>query len=501
MESDKNQDADRPARDVKIATRGPLVRPWIRMGRWLEEQTGLAASLGKILRHPVPPRTGWKYVLGSATLTAFIIQVVTGTALALVYVPSTSQAYDTLQYITHGAAFGRVLRGMHYFGASAMVLLVGVHMARVFLTASYKYPRAVNWLTGLVLLALTLAMGFTGQLLRWDQNGVWSVVVAAEQAGRVPIIGQWLAHFVLGGETVGGTTLSRFFAFHVFFVPGLIFAFIGLHLFLVLRHGISEPPKAGEPVDPKTYTQKYDAMLKKEGVPFWPDAAWRDVVFSAALCAVVVILAIVVGPPQLVKPPDPTLINAVPRPDWYLMWYFSVLALLPHGTEEYLIVLAPLLLFVVPMFLPLLFTKGERSIRRRPWAPVIVLATVVVIAGLWRLAIQAPWTPNFDVPPLPPSIVRSSDPLVRRGAVLFQTKACLYCHLIDGQGGIRGPDLSSVADRLTPDQMVIRISNGGYNMPAYTYNMNAEDLKTILAFLETRKGGSGFVPHSESRAP
>ena len=210
---------------------------------WIEDRTGLVSTIGKILRHPVPP-AGWMYVFGSATLTAFMIQVVSGTALALIYVPSTSQAYSTLQYITHGATLGACFEECTTL-ASAMVLLVGVHMARVFLTASYKYPRTVNWFTGLVLLFLTLGMGFTGQLLRWDQNGVWSVVVGAEQAARTPLIGKWLAHLVLGGDTVGGTTLTRFFAVHVFFIPGLIFAFIGIHLYLVLRHGISEPPEVG----------------------------------------------------------------------------------------------------------------------------------------------------------------------------------------------------------------------------------------------------------------
>jgi ubiquinol-cytochrome c reductase cytochrome b subunit len=478
-----------------------VVRMGDTLSEWIEDRTGLVSTIGKILRHPVPPRAGWNYIWGSATLTAFMIQVVTGTVLAFMYVPSASQAYSTLEYITHSATLGSVLRGMHYFGASAMVLLVGIHMARVFLMAAYKYPRTVNWLTGLFLLFVTLGMGFTGQLLRWDQNGVWSVVVGAEQAGRVPLIGNWLAHLILGGDTVGGTTLSRFFAIHVFFIPGLIFALIGLHLYLVLRHGISEPPEVDDPVDPKTYKHKYEAMLKKKGVPFFPDAIWRDAIATTLLCLVVVGLAIFVGPPVLGKPPDPTLIDAVPRPDWYLLWYFSILALLPHGTANYLIILMPLALFVVPLLMPLFFPKGERSLKRRPWAPVIVLATVVIIASLWQLGTQAPWTPHFDTPPLPPSIVRSSDPTVMRGAQLFYSKSCLYCHMIDGQGGIRGPNLSSVATRLTADQMIIRISNGGYNMPAYTYNMKGDELNAIVAFLKTRRESGGYSPHSDSTTP
>jgi len=406
--------------------------------------------------------------------------------LATIYVPSTSQAYSTLQYITNGAPLGRILRGLHFYGASAMILLVGIHMARVYLTAAYKYPRAVNWLTGIVLLFLTLGLGFTGQLLRWDQDGVWSVVVSAEAAGRVPLVGRYLAHLVMGGETVGGTTLSRFFAIHVFFIPGLIFGFLALHLFLVLRHGISEPPKSGEPVDPKTYRKKYEALLKSEGVPFWPDAAWRDVIFSTVVCLTILVLAIVVGPPQLNKPPDPTEINAVPRPDWYFFWFFSLMALLPHGSEKYLLWIIPAALVLVPTFLPILFNKGERSISKRPWAPIIVLATVVTIVALWRLGLKAPWTPHFDTPPLPASIVNSVDPAVLRGAVLFHDKACLYCHLVDGQGGIRGPDLSNVADRLSREQLIWRISNGGYNMPGFTYNLTATEMGDLVAFLETR---------------
>lgn len=469
-----------------------------RIWEWIDDLTGASAALSEPLYHPVPRarKTRWFYVFGSATLAVFLLQVVTGIALASGYVTSTRSAYDSLQFIT-AHRLGSFIRGMHAFGASAMVVLIGIHTIRVYLMAAYKYPRQMNWLTGAGLLLFTLLMAFTGQLLRWDQTGFWTAVVAAEQAGRTPIIGNWLGHFILAGDTVSGATLSRFFAAHVFFIPALIFPFIAIHLYLVVRNGISEPPKAGQPVDPKTYRKWYHALLQREGVPFWPDAAWRDAVFALLVIIIIAVLALWVGPPELGKPPDPTLINASPRPDWYFLWYFAVLALIPSWLERYVIILGPAIFGLFLILLPLLAPKGERSPLRRPWSMAIVAMVVVIIFHYSRVGQVAPWSPRFEAEPLPSSVVGTSSGPVADGARLFYSKGCQYCHSISGFGGIRGPDLTDAGDRLTGEQIKTRIFSGATNMPSYNGNITPDQLSAVIAFLESRhRLGRAVLPQA-----
>jgi ubiquinol-cytochrome c reductase cytochrome b subunit len=457
-----------------------------RLLAWLDDRSGLITAGRHALEHPVPPRTGWWYVFGSATLIAFILQVATGIALSTAYVPSSGQAYESLRFISEQAMLGRFLRGMHYFGASAMVLLIGIHVSRTYIMAAYKFPRELNWLTGAVLLLLTLALAFTGQLLRWDQTAVWSVIVGAAQAARMPIVGEQIGRFILAGDTIGGATLSRFFAFHVFFIPAIVFAFIGLHLALVLRHGISERTRDGGVVDPATYRAHYASLLKREGVPFWPDAAWRDVVFGAAVTATIVLLALIVGPPDLGPPPDPSILEAYPRPDWYFLWYFALLALAPNNLESLIIVLGPLVFGAALLLVPV-FNKGARTMRRRPWAPLLVVFIWTTIVIFWIAGERADWSPDFAAKPLPASVVRDQRPEVEQGARLFHDKGCEFCHQVEGYGGRRGPDLSDVAARMTPDEITARITNGGPNMPAYVRTLAPAQVRALMAFLSTRK--------------
>jgi ubiquinol-cytochrome c reductase cytochrome b subunit len=453
-----------------------------RAWEWLDDRIGFSSVVKPLIEHPVPP-TGWDYTIGSATLIAFVVQVITGVALAFSYVPTPDHAYESLEFITNQAILGGIVRGIHFWGASAMVLLAAMHAAQVFLIGAFKYPREVNWLSGTLLLVFTFGMAFTGQLLRWNQDAYWAVVVGAAQAARVPLIGDWLTGILFAGQTVGGATLTRFYATHVFMIPAIVFALLGLHLYLVIRHGVSEPPVAGVPVDPKTYKRRYDDLLHRHGVPFWPDAGWKDVVFALGVGSIVLLLAIVLGPPHLGNKADPTIVEAYPRPDWYLLWYFALLALIPANVEDAFIVLFPLLLGAVFVMLPFVAPTGERSYKRRPWAVGIVVFFTTGIAALVVSGSQAPWSPVLERITLPVSVTASLTGPAVDGARHFEQKGCISCHRVANVGGQRGPDLTRIGARLAPDQLTWRILNGGRNMPAYGATLTPDETNALVGFL------------------
>ena len=454
---------------------------------WLDERTGLKKPIMDAMTHLVPPGAKWWYVFGTAILTCFIIQLITGVALSTLYVPSAGQAYETVAFISRQAPFGNFVRAMHYYGASAMILFVGIHAMQTYVFGAFKYPRELNWLSGVVLLLLTVAMGFTGQILRWDQNSVWTIAVGASQALRAPFVGKYAAQVMLWGSEVGSSTLSHFYALHVFVFPGILIGIIVLHLYLVMFHGISEPPVAGELVDKKTYKDNYHAMLNRIGKPFWPDAAWRDIVFSMLVVLGILFMSLYFGPPALDNPPDPSIINAQPKPDWYLLWYFALLALLPHDIEDVVIIGFPVLMILALLSPPFVSSTGERSYHKRPWAVAIVVFIISSVGALWIAGATEPWSPNFNATNLTPEIVGTTSGPAATGAKVFDEKGCLFCHTISGHGGTRGPDLTEVGNRLNHDQLVIRIVNGGYNMPAYAGNITPKELADLTAFLQTRK--------------
>jgi ubiquinol-cytochrome c reductase cytochrome b subunit len=466
-----------------------------RIWGWFDDRTGIVNLIKPSLVHPVPRGvtsngSGWWYVFGLATLAAFIVQGITGMVLATKYIPSPAHAYDSLQFITNDVTFGRTIRGIHYFSASAMVVMMGIHAIRVFLTGSYKFPREMCWITGVLLMVLTLAMAFTGQLLRWDQDGIWGLVTHAYFAGDVPVIGGWLVNFMLAGDSLGGATLSRFFAFHVFFLPALLIPILLLHLYLVLRNGISEPPRARRPVDVRRYRRLYDRYLARFGRPYWPFGLWREVVFAALVVLAIIALAVVVGPRELSGPPDPTNVDAAPHPDWYFVWYYALLALYPQGWRSIITVYAPVAVVLLLLVLPIFAGRGERSPTRRPWAVGGVVVVVLALAGLTAVGFRASWVPDFEaeLPVAEVVDVDVAEPPVLAGATLFQERGCLACHTVAGYGGRYGPDLTNITDQLPRQMIKIRILQGIGNMPAYGDILTAQETESIVRFLESLEG-------------
>jgi quinol-cytochrome oxidoreductase complex cytochrome b subunit len=209
---------------------------------WFNERLGLSGIYDTVLDRKMP-KVNWFFTLGSASLFLFTMQALTGIFLTVYYVPTPDLAYDSIQYIMTGAPFGWLIRGMHHWGATLMVITVFLHMLRTFYFAAYKYPRELTWVTGVVLLLSTLGMGFTGYLLPWNQKAYWATTVGTAIPGTVPVIGPLITQILRGGADLSGVTLARFFSVHIWVLPAVILALIGVHLYMVIRLGISGIPK------------------------------------------------------------------------------------------------------------------------------------------------------------------------------------------------------------------------------------------------------------------
>lgn len=456
---------------------------------WVDRRVHLSKLLESTAGHKVPASAhSWWYALGSATLTCFIIQIVTGICLSFVYVPSASQAFTSLEYLNYEQPVGWFIRAVHNHGSNFMVALMTLHMLQTFLFGAYKYPREMTWIVGVFLFLCVLGMAFTGQVLRWDQDAYWGLGIGIAMMGRFPFIGPELVHLVLAGPIIGAETLSRFFTLHVFVIPGLIIALIAVHLRLVLTAGINEYPEPGKLVDKTTYPERYREIIDREGVPFYPKAISKDLIFSAGVILAILACAAIFGPKGPNGVPDPTLIHTVPRPDFYFLSLFAVFALLPPYMETFLILTAPIAGIALLIALPFLSGTGEKSYRRRPVAILSVVLIFLTLGVLTYLGESSPWSPHMEAwsgVPTPVQYIKGRSPLELQGALLIQSKQCRNCHALDGKGGQRGPDLSGVANRLNEDQLIRQVLQGGGNMPAYGKHLKPAEVTALVAFMRT----------------
>jgi ubiquinol-cytochrome c reductase cytochrome b subunit len=339
---------------------------------WLELRLGWWGFVRKNLDEPMPPGVGWWQTLGNLLLTLLVFQFVTGIALAMYYSPSPESAHDSVRHINEGLIvwginMGLAVRGLHSWGSSVIVSVTVLHILRVFYWGSYKKPRELTWLVGVLIFMVMLAFSFTGYLLPWDQKAYWATVVGTNIAGTVPGIGQSLVVLVRGGHEVGSLTLTRFYAGHVMLLPAALLFLTGLHLYLVRRHHIAGPvrPQKGLPV------------------PFYPVQLFKDAVVVLFGVGVLIYLA-AAFPPGLEAVADPSGTDFAPRPEWYYLGLYELLKIMPAGYEVLATVVIPGLVSVGMILLPWLDRSPSRHPAMRQW--VIVTGTfIILMIGLMTL--------------------------------------------------------------------------------------------------------------------
>ena len=366
--------------------------------RWVDERTGLTELVHKGLYEAVPEQGGWAYALGSATLVLILLQLFTGIFLLLDYVPSVTQAWSSLNYLRTADPFGAWVRGLHLWGAYTLILVIGLHALRTFLSASYKRPRELNWMSGVILFFLVLALAATGAMLPWDNAAYWTTTVITNILHYVPFIGDGLRQLWRGGAFVGPVTLTRTFAIHIWVLPFLLFVFIGGHIYLLRRHGefgawvnydtstsqpsreIADRIRAAEPPYPtKRIERRYAAPNKT--VDFFPNQLFKDTLVSTVLIVFIFIMGGFGGAP-LDQMANPATLSYVPTPEWFYLPLDQFLVLTPKNPLIAIGILAIVGGGTLAMFLlPVIDRSPERRPTRRP--EVLVPAMFVVFAVIF----------------------------------------------------------------------------------------------------------------------
>jgi ubiquinol-cytochrome c reductase cytochrome b subunit len=459
----------------------------------LDERIGIREIKQRLFDRKIPKGVGWLYVLGSASLFLLILQAATGILLAMNYSPSPGEAHASVRYIMENVPMGRIVRGLHVWGASFMVIVVTLHMLRVYFMGGYKYPRELSWIVGVLIWLVVLGFGFTGYLLPWDQKAYWATQVGTNIAAQAPVIGPALAKLLRGGDTLGAVTLTRFYAFHILVLPAVVAILVGIHLFLVVRQGISHPPERlfEKTIEGRTWREKAKTRyqeLKEKGDSFFPYAIAKDVV--AVFLLFLVVLGLALGrPPGLEEVADPTDSAFNPRPEWYFLSFFQTLKFFPGSLEAVAAVILPSLVILFLLLLPFI----DRGPLRHPWnRPFLATAGLAAVGAFVVLTVM-----GWRSPLLNPVVVK--DPKVVEGRRLYNDLRCFYCHSIQGRGGVAAPDLATVGARrdrewLTKHFQDPKSVSPGSIMPKL--NLLPEEIDRLVAYMETLGGGGPFSPRA-----
>jgi ubiquinol-cytochrome c reductase cytochrome b subunit len=468
---------------------------------WVNRRAGVDELLRSALNEPIPGGARFAYIFGSGLLFIFLSQIITGVFLALYYVPSADHAHTTVAYITKAVTAGSFLRSLHAYGASAMVVVLLLHLSQTYIYGSYKGRREILWLSGCGLFALVMAMAFTGYLLPWDQRAYFATAVGTNAVSEVPGIGESIKRLMRGGTEMGTLTISRFFVAHVFLVPACIFALVASHIFLFRKAGAAGPPQE-DPYHPR-----------QEGELFYPRQVLMDLSLTALLIVGLGLLSFFV-PTQLGPPANPADAQYIPRPEWYYLPIFQWLKYW-HGSGAIVGVLViPSILVLAILALPFL----DRGLERRPWKrPGAMGAYVFVLFSLAGLGLRSqyldrrdsgvaqqlakqraeeeeyarkPFEPELSSASLAAANVTLADPLAAKGKTIFEAQSCNACHGDGGVGTAAAPALIGIKAKFSPDQLAelfkhptAKMNAGG--MPPI--DLPADDLKALIAYVESLK--------------
>jgi ubiquinol-cytochrome c reductase cytochrome b subunit len=436
---------------------------------WLEHRTGIETAVRSFLYEDIPASSGWHQAFGSVAIFAFLLQVVTGILMAFNYAPTPGDAYNSLKYIVTELTGGTVIRGLHHWGASMMIVTVILHMVQVFIWGAYKKPRETTWMVGVVLMLLTLAYGLTGYLLPWDNRAYWGTVVTTKIAAQAPIAGPYLARLLGGEGSIGVVTFARFYAMHVLLLPPLTMFLIGLHVYLVRKHGVT--PEPNETAPPKK---------------FFPEQVFKDTMAVFFYFLILVVLAIAVRVP-LGQLADPTDTSFVPRPEWYFLFLFQTLKFFEGPLEVVGTVVLPTLAILVLFLIPFIDRgKAVRVTKRTAAIGAVILAGL----GWGSLTLAALRSTPPEMAAAPVTAAASSweqlSPAELAGIGYFRQEKCATCHAMKPGTNARGADLTRIPMRKTAAWMIDHFKRPSEVVPGTSMppvQLSDANLNTLAAFL------------------
>lgn len=400
------------------------------MGQWLDERLHTNDLIEAAFEHPVPKTSNFLDYLGFATLFIFISQAVTGILLATMYIPSATEAYNSIKII-QSTAMGGYIRSLHSWGANFMVVLVVLHLLRVFYESAYKKPRELTWIMGAILLVATLGLAFTGYLLPWDQEGYWATTVGTAMPGYIPIIGDFVIQLMRNGTEVTGATLTRFYSVHMLVLPVLILLAFLPHFFFVLRQGMSATDELAE-----AKLRGEDTEIRS--IPFWPNVAFRMIILVFVV-AIALWVAAGVSPKGLGDPADPlNKHHYIPTPAWYFFGLYQLLKYFPGSLDVVAMVALPIIFMIVIFGLPWFDRNPSRAPSKRPIA--LSIAGILVV-GLAFLTYQ-----GISTVPKPVPDVVISHPSFKKDISLIFNSRCIGCH-----GNSGGYALDSYSNAMKKD--------------------------------------------------